>query len=194
MSYPQSDDPGLRIAIMAGGLSRRMGRDKAALPVAGVPMLDRVVRASLATGLPVMVVGRRGVAGIDDAACIEDEAPGSGPLGAIATALRAAGGPVLALACDMPLLSSGAIGWLAAMAPRIGSADGVVTMNAGRPEPLFSIYAPSALGAIDRLMEREELAVRSLLSGGDFLRADLPGHLRGAIRNINTPGDLLDIQ
>ncbi len=193
MSRPPSE-PGLCIAILAGGRSRRMGRDKAALPVAGVPMLDRVVRASLATGLPVMVVGRKEVGGIDGAACIDDESPGSGPLGAIATALRSAGRPVLALACDMPLLTSGAIGWLAAMAPHIGSADGLVVINAGRPEPLFSIYAPSALRSIDRMMERGELAVRSLLEGGDFLRIELPGDLRDAVRNINTPGDLLDLQ
>ena len=46
------------IAIMAGGESRRMGRDKALLHFRGEPMLARATRLAMRTGGDVVVIGR----------------------------------------------------------------------------------------------------------------------------------------
>lgn len=180
----------LTVAIMAGGGSRRMGRDKAELSVGGMPMLGRVAGAALATGLPVMVVGRERGEGIGGPLFIRDDAPGNGPIGGIATALRHAGGPVLAIACDMPLLTTEALLWLAATAIDAGDHDGVVAVNDGRPEPLFALYDMSALPLIDALLARGDRALRSLVAAGRFLHRDVPSAIAGTLRNINTPGDL----
>src|SRR6476659_4382687 len=90
--------------ILTGGASRRMGRDKALLPVAGVPMAVRVAYALRA-------------AGADDVACVggdverlraehllalPDEWPGEGPVAGLLTGLaRARHDVVVVTACDL---------------------------------------------------------------------------------------------
>lgn len=208
---------GLTVAVMAGGQSRRMGSDKAELSVHGMRMLEHAVAVAVAAGLPTIVVGRARPDWwtLDAVHFHEDDAPGLGPLGGIATALRSAGGPVLAMACDMPLMTSDALRWLAAQATAMhGDAglssaatatdessanapgtnsrgnDGVLVLNGDRAEPLFSVYAPSCLGVIAALLAEGRLAIRELVERGRFARVPLPPRLAPALRNINTAADL----
>jgi molybdopterin-guanine dinucleotide biosynthesis protein A len=76
-------------AILAGGDSRRMGRDKALVPVEGAPMAARVAEALRACGAePVVLVGaRQEVCERLGIVSLADRWPGAGPLGGIATAL-----------------------------------------------------------------------------------------------------------
>src|SRR5271156_5541718 len=97
--------------ILAGGASSRMGRDKALLELGGVPLIVRTAR------LVESVVGSATVVG-DSAAfralglrTIADDWPGTGPLGGIATALRASSAPwSLVVACDLPDLTEAWLG------------------------------------------------------------------------------------
>src|SRR5471030_1647054 len=88
-------------AILAGGQATRLGgRDKSALVVEGVTMLDRQLAALAPLTDDVMIVGGA-------KATISDIVPGCGPLGGLHAALTAARGNALALvACDMPYLTS----------------------------------------------------------------------------------------
>lgn len=93
------------IAIVAGGKSRRMGRDKAALVYAGQTLLERVTRAALGAGLPACVVGRECPADWTGGSVpfLPDFAPDCGPLGGLAAALaHFAPRGVLLAGCDMP--------------------------------------------------------------------------------------------
>jgi molybdopterin-guanine dinucleotide biosynthesis protein A len=185
------------VAILAGGESRRMGRDKGSLPVAGVPMLARVLAAVRASGLRVVIVGRPDVAAIvgdDGLPRIADDAPGNGPLGGIATALRVTGGSLLAVACDMPLMTPDALLWLAGQTPLAAHRDGVITLNGGRYEPLFSIYSHAALPLIESLLARRERALRALIAAGDFLHIEAPPTIVPALANINTPEELGEVE
>ena len=126
--------------ILAGGASSRMGRDKALLELGGVPLIVRTAR------LVESVVGAATVVG-DSAAfralglrTIADDWPGAGPLGGIATALRASSAPwSLVVACDLPYLTKP---WLEyAVARALASqADAVIPMNATGTEPLCALY------------------------------------------------------
>src|ERR1700693_5380089 len=93
--------------ILAGGESSRMGVDKGLLEVAGVPMIVRAARlAESVVGAPAVVVGTpekyRGLG----LRAIADDWPGCGPLGGIATALRASEADWnLIVACDLPYLT-----------------------------------------------------------------------------------------
>ena len=81
------------ICILAGGLSKRMGRDKSCLRLGPTTMLGHIRKAARATGLPVRIIRRD---------CI----PKCGPLSGIYTALKTTrADAVLFLACDMPLIS-----------------------------------------------------------------------------------------
>lgn len=91
-------------AVLCGGASRRMGRDKALVEVDGVALARRVADALEAGGCTsVLAVGgdaaALGALGLDP---VPDRWPGEGPLGGLATALGAASdGDVLVLApCD----------------------------------------------------------------------------------------------
>jgi len=84
----------VEIAILAGGLSTRMGRDKARLRLGGRTLLAHVKAAARQTGLPVRVIRR-------------DLVPRCGPLGGVYTALKTtAAEAVLLLACDMPFVTA----------------------------------------------------------------------------------------
>src|SRR2546430_16860710 len=82
------------ICIRAGGLSRRMGRNKASIRIGGLTLLRRVRKTAAELELPIRIIRR-------------DLVPRCGPLGGIYTGLitsRAAA--ELFLACDMPFVEA----------------------------------------------------------------------------------------
>ncbi len=91
-------------AVLCGGSSRRMGRDKATLAVDGVPMAARVAAALRDAGArPVIAIGgdpaALAAAGLEVTA---DDRPGEGPLAATVTALRCVEQPMVVIAaCDL---------------------------------------------------------------------------------------------
>lgn len=112
-------------AVLCGGASRRMGRDKALVEVDGVPLARRVADVLVAARCDrVVAVGGDGPAlealGLH---VVADRWPGEGPLGGLATALAAcAVGDVLVLApCD----------WVAAAPEVVTRLVGALTEQAG---------------------------------------------------------------
>ena len=96
-------------AILAGGASARMGRDKALVEVAGRPMVRRVASALEPVTDSLVVVGR--AEPVADLMVIPDEVAGPvGPLAGVAAAMGSAlvsGGPqaaVVAVAVDLPFV------------------------------------------------------------------------------------------
>src|SRR5258708_24214760 len=91
--------------ILAGGMSSRLGRDKALVELAGRPLLLHMqgLLSSVASRVTVVAPLRYSALGVR---MIPDEWPGYGPLGGIATALRHTGLEVsecewnLVLGCD----------------------------------------------------------------------------------------------
>jgi len=84
----------LEICILAGGLSTRLGQDKARLRFGRRTMLSIIRDEAAKVGYPVRVIRR-------------DLMPRCGPLGGIFTALKTTrADAVLFLACDMPLVAA----------------------------------------------------------------------------------------
>lgn len=180
----------LLIAVLAGGRSRRMGSDKAELLLAGATLLERVTGAAWDTGRPIVVVGRERPGAWRGAPIhfVEDELPGLGPLGGLATALRLCGTPVLAVGCDMPLITVRSFEWLAAEAQHGGMRNGLVSIDAGgRLQPLFAIYAGTLLPEIEERLARRDLAIGDLIAGADFRSVPIPDALEEEVRSVNTP-------
>jgi molybdopterin-guanine dinucleotide biosynthesis protein A len=140
--------------VLAGGLSRRMGRPKALVPLGGRPLIAWPLAAAAAAGLDAVVVAKPGSAlpPLEVPVWDEPEAP-SHPLTGLVAALERAGGPVVTLACDMPFVSPGLIA-------RLAAAKGVAA-PAGEAFP--ARYEPSALPVLRAGLAREA-AVRAVLA------------------------------
>lgn len=178
------------VAILAGGESRRMGTDKAALEVGGMTLLEHTARVAYAAN-PTFVVGRPKPRGwrVDFVEFVTDAEPGLGPLGGLNTALRHVQAPVLALACDLPLLTAEAVRWLRAQYARSG-AQGVIVSHGGRLEPLFSIYLPSCLPLIESRLAEGRRSLHGLIEAGRFATVEAPDWVAAQLVNVNTPEDL----
>jgi molybdenum cofactor guanylyltransferase len=137
-------------AVLAGGASRRMGRDKATLAVGGVELASLALAAAARVAHPVVLVAPDGHPARRVAApAIAD--PGLGPLAALAAALDALTAEhVLVLAGDHPGLRVELLARLVALA---GEAEAVACRRGPRLEPLVAVYerAPALAAARARL-------------------------------------------
>lgn len=138
--------------ILAGGASRRMGRDKAGVEVLGASSLARVEGAARAALADVLVVGG------ERAGAVPDLIPGEGPLQAVVAAARARPGrALLLLPCDVPLIEPADVGRLAAPLP--DGVDARVLTIDGRDQYLCAHLGPGALAACEAAFARGERAL-----------------------------------
>jgi molybdenum cofactor guanylyltransferase len=180
--------------ILAGGASSRMGRPKALLEIGGEPMIVRTARlVELVTGSATVVGGFDGAEAIR-LSLLGDEWPGTGPLGAIATALRKSSAQWnLIVGCDLPYLTRE---WLEYVVERASASqsDAVVPLNTRGAEPMCAAYHKCAeallLTAIERGTRKVTEGLKSLsiewIEPGDWKRFDSAGVL---FKNMNTPED-----
>lgn len=98
----------LTLVIQAGGMSTRMGQDKALMPFLGRPLIARLVERL--RGLPdelLITTNRPEAYAFLSLPLFGDLLPGTGALGGLYTALNAASYPLVGvLACDMPFVSA----------------------------------------------------------------------------------------
>jgi molybdopterin-guanine dinucleotide biosynthesis protein A len=138
-------------AVLAGGASRRMGRDKATMPVGGVQLAARALWAAAQVADPVVLVAPEGHPSrqLTAAGLVAD--PGAGPLAAVAAALAALDAEhVLVLAGDHPGLRVELLDHLLAL--RRGG-EAVACRRGDRLEPMVAVYrrAPALAAAQARL-------------------------------------------
>lgn len=191
------DRPGGRLrdvagAVILGGGSTRMGRDKASLTVGGVAAATRIARILTELFEDVLLVGGEPPAGAPGRR-VPDPAGPACPLRGIVAALGAASAErVLIVATDLPLVTPALL--LAIMAwPR---AEVVVPRPGGVAQPLCALYEREVAhrAAIARLQAGHlpaqgllsELQV-SYLEDPDLVEVDPE---RAALSNLNTPEDL----
>jgi molybdopterin-guanine dinucleotide biosynthesis protein A len=166
-----------------------MGRDKALIPVDGVPMARRVADALLAAGCDqVVAIGGDAEAlaaiGLD---VVHDELPGEGPVGGVLTALHALpdAEAVVVLACDLPWISSASIGLLVAAATTEGTL--VAVARTDRLQPMCAAWRPESMGAIESAVASGERRLHAVIAELPSVEVRLP---IGDLLNVNAPGDL----
>jgi molybdopterin-guanine dinucleotide biosynthesis protein A len=148
--------------ILAGGLSRRMQREKSLLPFDGRTMIESIV-AQIAPHFATVIIS---AAAKDKYAflglpTVEDERPGQGPLIAILSALRFSTQSVnFFLACDIPFIH------VPFMKKLLTLADGhdivVPRYRDGKYEPLFAVYNRRIIPAIEAQVARGDRKIASL--------------------------------
>jgi molybdenum cofactor guanylyltransferase len=180
--------------ILAGGESTRMGRNKAALELEGVPMLLRTARLVEGVTGAAAVIGSLNGSDSFGLRTIPDDWPGAGPLGAIATALRVSTAPwSLVVACDLPYLTKPWLEFLAARA-LASQANAVVPTNTRGAEPLCAMYHRRCEAAIRTALEHGvrkvtdgwKEALVELIDPFEWKAFDSEGLL---FKNMNSPED-----
>lgn len=135
--------------ILAGGDSRRMGQDKAALVLDGKTLLESVT-ATMQAVFPKVVVSVRQLRAEVDVPQVCDEQVASGPLAGLAAGMEGAATPwIFAVACDMPFIKPAVIEYLAGQ--RV-DCQAVVPMVHGYPQPLAAFYATSCLDVVESIL------------------------------------------
>jgi len=184
-------------AVLCGGASTRMGRDKATLDYDGVPLALRVARALSACVERVRLVGKDPALGALGLELVLDRHPERAPMVGIAAALAACEAPALLVAaCDLVHLDPRVALALLALAPAEGGADAVAPVGSRGPEPLLAVYRPRLLPELERRIARGDLRLQSFLRDVGALlvpEADLRAldpELR-SLTNANFPSDLV---
>ena len=182
----------LRGLVLAGGRSRRMGSDKAALVADGETQLDRAVRLLERHLDTVFVSARADQAG--DAVRgryrqIIDRYDDLGPVAGILSAMKAhPGSSWLVLACDLPRIDDATIACLVDQASADHVATAFVSVVDGLPEPLCAVYRPAAEALIEEFVAEGIKCPRKMLINSHTCLLEQPSP--GALHNINTPDDL----
>ena len=165
------------LLLLAGGESRRMGRSKARLPVAGTTLLDWQLRRLGGTCREVLVSGEGG---------LPDLRPGRlGPLAGIEAGLAAAAtDAVLVVAVDLPRVESGL---LTRLLEASAGHDAAAPRLSGRPEPACACYRKTALAVVSRRLDRGRLKAADALAELDTAwLEDVPAE---QLWNLNTQQD-----
>ena len=183
--------------ILAGGESRRLGRNKALECIGGQTLIERVMGVIAPISAEVIVV----VASPQEAVAlplppgvrtVSDRYPRCGSLGGIYTGLNTSREPwILLVACDMPFLNPRLLRRLMAMRR---NADAVVPCLKGQPEPLHALYSKTCLEPMERMLQAGQLKIAHLFEAvrvryvdeGIIDRID-PGHR--SFFNVNSPAD-----
>ncbi len=188
--------PNMTGVLVAGGKSRRMGRDKRFLELGGQTLLQRVlsvlqslfdeVLVALAEPLPQLTgQGYR---------VVMDLIPNCAMLGGLYTGLSSASHPrVLAVGCDMPFLNPASIRRLAELGAQ---ADVAIPKLATGLQPMHAVYSKTCLPHLEQMARAQQFKVQDLaevpgltvklVPEKDFLDVD-PQLL--SFFNINTPAD-----
>ncbi|MGE4521829.1 MAG: molybdenum cofactor guanylyltransferase [Acetobacter sp.] len=155
--------------VLTGGLSQRMGTDKAALPYAGRPQLVRAFTL-LSVRVASCFVSLRPVQRHDPLRrqypVIVDTLENCGPTAGLVAAHTAYPDVAwLVLACDMPLMDGASLDAL--IAARDPRCHAVAFRSAydGLPEPLCTIWEPAALALLCQQVTAGALSPRKVLAG-----------------------------
>lgn len=183
------------LAIMAGGKSSRMGRNKALIEIGQQTILERIIErtANLGQSQTHLITNTPEVYAKFKLDMFSDVIPDCGALGGIYTALHYSKVPcTVVIACDMPFVSAKV---LRLMLSYRANFDAVVPTVQGYPQGLHAIYSQSCLVPIFQRLELDKLKVSAIYEDLHVKYLDeiaiAQVDERGlALTNINTPEDL----
>jgi molybdopterin-guanine dinucleotide biosynthesis protein A len=175
---------------VAGGRSRRMGRDKALLAWEGTDLLGHTLDRLRAVCRQVRILSgaerRYADRGVP---VVLDPTRDAGSLAGIVAGLEAAEGAGVFLGLDLPFVPASLLAHLLALAD---GADAVVPVSPGGPEPLCAVYGHGCLAPARRCIAEGRLKMTAFwpevrvrhVGTADLAAFGDPGHL---FRNLNTP-------
>ena len=180
--------------VLAGGTSRRMGRDKAQIPWGDGTLLTHAIAQIQNVVSGVLVVGTVAVEKLL-VPLLADRFPGVGPLAGIHAALANSSTEWnLIVAVDLPLLTPALLTWISDF--RDGATQlAIIPRVKSRLQPLCAVYHRDLLPEIDAALSIQRTSIHRLLERlstriieEDELIAN--GFSSEMFLNVNTPEDL----
>lgn len=186
------------VIVLAGGKSKRLGRDKAQEIIDSESLIQRVVSSLSFFNGDIIVVSAKGqhlpqLAGYPGLRVVTDAYEAKGPLVGIYTGLLASVTHYnLVVACDMPFLKPALVSYMFSISAGF---DAVIPRLGSLVEPLHAVYSKSCLPAIEKMFGQGHYRTDRLLKlvkvryveAEEIDRFD-PKHL--SLFNINTKADL----
>ncbi len=175
-------------AVLAGGESRRFGRDKAAEMIAGKTLVERAGETLAEVFEHVVVVSSHEPL-TDRWRHVEDRRVGQGPLAGIEAALVQAEALGLEgafiLACDLPLVDATAV---RSVLEAGGDAVACAPWRAAHPgiEPLCAVYRVTALPLVAGALDEGRRSVHEVFAAARGVVTEVPGNV---FLNVNNPAD-----
>lgn len=192
----------LSCVVQAGGLSSRMGCDKARMAFCGEPLIERVLgRLAPVAGELVVTTSRPSeLAYLEERTfgglvprIVSDLEGSAGAMRGIASSLTAAQLPLVAIvACDMPFVSSELIGALAGCV-EAEALDVCVPRETRGIEPLCAVWRRDACAPVaQELLACDRQRIRCLINRVQAGYMDEPQIVKVAgstlcFENVNTP-------
>ncbi len=181
------------VQIMLGGLSTRMGRDKALVELGGKTLLERGLARwqDYGAGLQLSVgAAERKELAPEGIPAVADVYPERGPLGGLHAGLHACDTSLLLLvAVDCPFLGPEQAD---ALLEAIGDADACVYTLEGRPQPLFGLYRRRCWTPAETLILHGDNRMTQLLEWANTVY--VPAADTAPFRNLNTPEELAEAE
>lgn len=173
--------------ILAGGRSRRMGRDKCLLPYRGVPLIQHVTnQLDALVGEVVVSTNRPDALAFLGLRMVSDIRPDEGPLMGIASALRQANYTWnFITAVDLPEIPLPLVTALY-QEIREGTRCVIPCEDGGRVQPLLGWYHRDLAAEILSMLARGERRVHAFAESIAACQVPIPG---GTLANLNTLED-----
>lgn len=159
-------DQGITGVVLAGGRSKRMGKNKALLQLGNVTMIEQVVSTLKLLFQEIIVVTNtpeeydmlKGVRLVED---YIQSSVRSSLIGLYSGLLTAKNKYIFATACDMPLLSLPLIKF---MREQIEDQDIIIPCVNGYHEPLHSFYSKNCLAPMKRQLDQKDYRISNFFS------------------------------
>ena len=181
--------------VMAGGLSSRLGRDKARLSLydqKGPALLERTATL-LQACTDAVFVSCRAAQDVSPYPAIHDETEGQGPAGGLLSVLRTVKEPVLILSCDLPFMEEAPLRRLLD-ARNLRRPESVMTAfhhtGNGRVEPLVAVYDQEARMWFENAATEGNRRLGLIIPAERRTLVPVLPEETPAFFNLNTPQDL----
>jgi molybdopterin-guanine dinucleotide biosynthesis protein A len=179
-------------ALIAGGRSVRMGRDKCLVEIDGIPLWEHQLAVLSKLSTEIVIVATEQPAWCPQTVrWFPDRVPDSGPLAGLEAALAASSqAQLLVLAVDLPGMTSA---YLESLVAQATDTCGVVPVIDGLFQPLSAIYPRASLPTVTRHLTEPDKSlqrlVRELVADGTMKCVSVSGTELPLFRNLNSPQD-----
>ena len=186
--------------VLAGGMSRRLGRNKALEIIDGQPMITGVIEKIQKITSSIVVIVNDVERGIllpipEGISIVEDVFPDKGSLGGIYTGLISSSTEwTMVVACDMPFINLGLMRHMISQTP---NHDVVIPVISGRPETMHALYSKKCTESIASNITKNDLKITRFFENvrvhfvedDELMRFDTSGI---SFFNVNTESDLAE--
>ena len=192
--FDPSVDSNKTAIILAGGASRRFGRDKAWALWEGKPLIEILIDRLKQLGFEMMLSGSNPRLKEWGLPVVEDACPLQGPLQALKGIWeKNSASRILLVACDMPFIEPDVIQTLWSAAT---DSDILILEGEGSPSPLPGVYRRTTYPFVESLLKKGRRDLKALWS--EPLKISVISRqllhildpVQKSLWNVNTPQDL----